>query len=348
MITNCLTVPATLDSLDAVASLVLAAADAAGLSRSASYRLRQAVDEFVTNIILHGYAEAATAGTVDVRTELDDEALGVVLEDTGVPFDARRLPPPSDLALPLEERQIGGLGIFLALDGVDDFAYERVGNRNRNRFVMNRRRATTAETELPPMPATKGKIGVLIESHFDETEYRRFREFFPANGYAVECLSHLWGRGQLIFKGNDDGNEVTVSVEVNEVSPADYAGLILIGGYAMDRLRYEESPRQGRPNQAPAVAFLRRAVAEMERGGLLIGAICHGLWLFCASPELLKGRRVTCAHNIISDVTNAGGIPVYVGDRLKDVWVDGNLITARHPGVVEEFLQTFLAQIESH
>ena len=197
------------------------------------------------------------------------------------------------------------------------------------------------------MPTTKGRIGVLIESHFDETEYRRFREVFPANGYALEYLSHLWGQRQLTFKGNDNQDEVAVSVEVNGASPADYAGLILIGGYAMDRLRYEENPQEGRPNQAPAVVFLRKAVAEMERGGLRIGAICHGLWLFCASPELLKGRRVTCAHNIISDVTNAGGIPVYEGSKLKDVWVEGNLITGRHPGVVEEFMRTFLEQIES-
>jgi hypothetical protein len=38
------------------------------------------------------------------------------------------------------------------------------------------------------MRPAKGKIGVLIEAHFDETEYHRFGEFFPANGYAVEYL----------------------------------------------------------------------------------------------------------------------------------------------------------------
>ena len=41
------------------------------------------------------------------------------------------------------------------------------------------------------MTATKGKIGVLIEEHFDATEYRRFNEYFPAQGYEVEYLSHL-------------------------------------------------------------------------------------------------------------------------------------------------------------
>jgi anti-sigma regulatory factor (Ser/Thr protein kinase)/putative intracellular protease/amidase len=360
MVVNDLTVPATLDSLGTIASFVRAAADAAGLSHEASYRLRLAVDEFVTNIILHGYAGAA-AGTVDVRIEMDDKTLGVILEDTGVFFDARQVPPPQDLHLPLEQRRIGGLGIYLALQGVDGFVYERVGNRNCNRFVMKRspvpgvsatasvrRHAGIAQPEWTTMPTMKGRIGVLIESHFDETEHRRFQEVFPANGYALEYLSHLWGQRQLTFRGNDNQDEVTVSVEVNDAAPANYAGLILIGGYAMDRLRYEENPQEGRPNQAPAVAFLRKAVAEMDRGGLRIGTICHGLWLFCAAPELLKGRRVTCAHNIISDVQNAGGIPVYDGKRLKDVWVEGNLITGRHPGVIEEFLRTFLKQIESH
>src|SRR5215831_12978316 len=103
------------------------------------------------------------------------------------------------------------------------------------------------------MPPQKAKIGVLIESHFDETEYRRFGQFFPAHGYSVEYLSHLWGQPELKFQGNDMSEEVTVRVEVNDVSPQDYAGLILIGGYAMDRLRYEENPRAGQPNQAPAV-----------------------------------------------------------------------------------------------
>ncbi len=46
----------------------------------------------------------------------------------------------------------------------------------------------------------KGKIGVVIEEHFDETEYRRFNEFFPEHGYEVEYISNLWGQPQLTFK----------------------------------------------------------------------------------------------------------------------------------------------------
>lgn len=191
------------------------------------------------------------------------------------------------------------------------------------------------------MPAQKGKIAVLVEAHFDETEYRRFGDFFPARGYAVEYVSHLWGQPSLTFKGNDMAEEVTVDVEVNDVSPRDYAGVILIGGYAMDRLRYEERPREGGPNQAPAVTFLRKAVTEMDAGRLPVGTICHSLWLFCAAPELLAGRKVTCAHNLISDVKNAGARLVFDGDKLADTHVDGGLVTGRHPGVVEEFMTAF-------
>ncbi len=192
----------------------------------------------------------------------------------------------------------------------------------------------------------KGKIGVLIEAHFDETEFRKFNEFFPAHGYEVEYISHLWGQDKLTFKGNDFTQEVTVTREVSDVKPADYKAIILIGGYAMDRLRYQEHPQPGRPNRAPAVEFLRRAVKAMNNSHLKIGTICHSLWLFCAAPETLTGRKVTCAHNIMGDVENAGGTLVFYEDQLIDTYVDGNLITGRHPGVVEAFMKTLLEEIE--
>jgi protease I len=192
----------------------------------------------------------------------------------------------------------------------------------------------------------KGKIGVLIEAHFDETEYKRFNEFFPENGYEVEYISHLWNQPSLTFKGNDFTQEVTVTTEVNQVNPTDYVGIILIGGYAMDRLRYQEQVVPGKPNQAPAVQFLRNAVAAMDTGKIKIGTICHSLWLFCAAPELIRGRKVTCAHNIFCDVIAAGANYVYNGNSGADTHVDGGLITGRHPGVVDQFMQVFLEELE--
>lgn len=133
-----LTVPATLDSLGAIGNYVMAAAAAAGLAKTAAYRLRLAVDEFATNIIVHGYGGAGHAKTIDLRAEIDDALLTIFLEDEGVAFDPRDMPPPDDLHLPAEERKIGGLGVYLALEGIDRFHYERVGHRNRSILVMSR------------------------------------------------------------------------------------------------------------------------------------------------------------------------------------------------------------------
>jgi putative intracellular protease/amidase len=190
------------------------------------------------------------------------------------------------------------------------------------------------------------KIGVLIEDHFDETEFRRFNQFFPENGYEIEYISHLWNQKQLTFRGNDLTERVTVTTEISEVKPTDYQGIILIGAYAMDRLRYEANPQPGQPNQSPAVNFLREAVKAMDANQLKIGTICHSLWLFCAAPELLEGRQVTCAHNLISDVQNAGGIVIFEGNQTKNLHIDGNLITGKHPNVVDEFMSVFLEGIK--
>ncbi|MBR8834316.1 MAG: DJ-1/PfpI family protein [Stigonema ocellatum SAG 48.90 = DSM 106950] len=193
----------------------------------------------------------------------------------------------------------------------------------------------------------KGKIGVLIEEHFDQTEFRRFNEYFPAQGYQVEYISHLWDNPELTFGANADTgvveDHVTVTIEINDVAPADYKGIICIGAYAMDRLRYQVSVKKGQKNQAPAVIFLRKA---FQTDGLKIGTICHSLWLLCADSNLIAGRKVTCAHNIICDVENAGGEVIYDGDATADLVVDGNLISGKHPGVVDKFLEIFVAEIQ--
>jgi len=196
------------------------------------------------------------------------------------------------------------------------------------------------------MTATKGKIGVLIEEHFDATEFRRFNEYFPAHGYEVEYISHLWGQPQLHFGANPDNDtveeHVTVTTELNDVDPTDYKGILLIGAYAMDRMRYQAKVRKGQKNQSPAVVFLRKAMQQ----GAKVGTICHSLWLLCADPDLIRGRNVTCAHNIICDVENAGGEVVYDGDETAELVIDRNLISGKHPGMVDKFMEVFLREIE--
>jgi protease I len=188
------------------------------------------------------------------------------------------------------------------------------------------------------------KVLVLIEEHYDETEFNVFNSFFPANGVDVAYASYLWGNASLDFEGNDKTSKVKVELCVSQVDLSQYKGLILIGGYAMDRLRYQPK-LSGERNTAPAVELLRQAVARMDAGQMAIGTICHSLWLFCADPSLIRGRRVTCAHNIVCDVVNAGGELVVADGDTVETHADGLLITGKHPGCVDAFNQLFLDSI---
>jgi len=135
-----LSLPAKLDSLEEIGKYVVRATTEAKLATKAAYGLRLAVDEIATNIVTHGYQEAGRCGEVTVSAALTDSSLTVVLEDGGLPFDPLSHPLPGEeyLSLPLEDRPIGDLGIFLVLKGVDAFRYERDRDQNRNIFVMNR------------------------------------------------------------------------------------------------------------------------------------------------------------------------------------------------------------------
>ncbi len=143
-----LIVPGNPDNLSQLMDYVTWAAAAFGLDEAATYRLSLAVDEIATNIVLHGYDDAGRSGDLTIWAETGEDTLAICLEDTGNPFDPRQAPQPPDLDRPLEERRDGGLGIFLALWGVDGFAYERHGETNRCVFYMDRRSAAPPDENL--------------------------------------------------------------------------------------------------------------------------------------------------------------------------------------------------------
>ena len=131
-----LRVAGRLDALHAIGEYVLQAAAQAGLENQAAYRLRLAVDEIATNAILHGYQPAAYQGDFWVTAVYDESKLTIILEDSSPAYNPLRTPPPENLDGEPQERPAGGLGIFLALRGVDEFKYQWVNKKNRNIFVQ--------------------------------------------------------------------------------------------------------------------------------------------------------------------------------------------------------------------
>jgi len=129
-----------LDSLKTIRDYVMEASTQAGLDKLYANRLRLAVDEIVTNAIVHGYDETGMDGDIRIEAKLDDHQLVIMVEDTGPYYDPTQhdVPTEDDLRMPLDTREIGGLGIYLTVNSIDEFHFERDGNRNRNIFVMYR------------------------------------------------------------------------------------------------------------------------------------------------------------------------------------------------------------------
>ena len=127
-----LILPATLDSIGAIGDYLVAAAAEAGLERRDAYRLRLAIDELATNVIVHGYQENGLTGDLVIGADSRPGAVVVTVEDGAPAFDprSREMPVPGELDPPLEDPDIGGLGVFLAIKSVEEFRYERRGDRN--------------------------------------------------------------------------------------------------------------------------------------------------------------------------------------------------------------------------
>ena len=99
-----------------------------GLAEGVVQDLNLALEEVVTNVISYAYSDDAEHEILLRATRRGDQ-LEVEVEDDGREFDPLAVPPP-DLAKPLEEREIGGLGIHLVRSAMDAVKYRRAGNRN--------------------------------------------------------------------------------------------------------------------------------------------------------------------------------------------------------------------------
>ncbi len=94
-----------------------------------AFSMNLALEEIVTNIINHGY-NGREEYPITIRFTLDKHDLRIQIKDGAPEFDPFDLPEPEDLDKPLEERNIGGLGIHLVKKFTDNFSYRRSNNKN--------------------------------------------------------------------------------------------------------------------------------------------------------------------------------------------------------------------------
>ena len=123
-----------LAELNRLADEVHAFAGENHLSATAGHDILLALDELLTNVFTHGMAGCAEP-VIEVDLALRDGEIAAEVRDNGPAFDPTAAASP-DVDAPLEEREFGGLGIFLARSRVDRLDYRRDGGWN----VVNLRR----------------------------------------------------------------------------------------------------------------------------------------------------------------------------------------------------------------
>lgn len=103
-------------------------AEANGLSGKPVSQLALAVEEFLANIVKYAWADPAPH-FVEMEILMADGEILLTLSDDGSPFNPLSRPAP-DTTLPLAEKPVGGLGIFMARNFLDEVRYERREGRN--------------------------------------------------------------------------------------------------------------------------------------------------------------------------------------------------------------------------
>lgn len=165
------------------------------------------------------------------------------------------------------------------------------------------------------------QILILVENNYEDLElhYPRLRMveagFFPIVAGP---------KAQEEYKGKY-GLPCRSDVSFGEIDGENYAGLIIPGGYAPDKLR-----------RYPPVLKLVQHFHEKKK---MLASICHAGWV-PISAKVVKGMRYTSVNAIRDDLTNAGAFWVD-----EPVVVDQHHISSRGPDDLPLFCDAILKQL---
>ncbi len=165
------------------------------------------------------------------------------------------------------------------------------------------------------------KVVIPVEEMFNVFEfwypYYRLQE--------AGCEVVVVGSGSASEYNGKPGTSIKVDADADEISAAEFDGIVIPGGYAPDLMR-----------RYPAMVQLVRDLYEAPK---VVAAICHAGWML-ASAKILAGRTVTSFFAIKDDLIHAGANWVD-----QEVVVDGKLITSRKPDDLPAFMRTVIAAL---
>lgn len=150
------------------------------------------------------------------------------------------------------------------------------------------------------------KALILSADNFEDMEL-----FYPLNRLKEEGVSVKVASVKKGTITGEYGYSIDADLTLADVEPEGFDMLVLPGGKAPEKVRLEEK----------ALEISRYFFLENKP----VGAICHGVQVLI-SAGLMGGRKATCYIGIRDDLKSAGALY-----EDKEVVVDGNLVTSRHP-----------------
>ncbi len=161
---------------------------------------------------------------------------------------------------------------------------------------------------------------ILAEDGFEDLElfypYHRLRE----EGIVVEIAS---SKEEIVGKR---GYKIKASLRYEDVNPEDFDLLIIPGGKSPERVRLNKN----------ALKIVRYFFSHNKP----VAIICHGVQVLI-SAGVVRGRKIACWYGVKDDLIAAGG------EFVDGVAVDGNLVSARHPGDLAEWMREFIKIIKN-
>lgn len=124
-----LTIAATVENIETVTDFINEQLESLDCSMKIQMQIDIAIDEIFGNIAHYAYSPGN--GEATVRVEFEKEPLTAVITfiDSGIPYDPLKKDDP-DITLSAEERDIGGLGIYMVKKSMDDVIYEYRDGKN--------------------------------------------------------------------------------------------------------------------------------------------------------------------------------------------------------------------------
>jgi protease I len=162
------------------------------------------------------------------------------------------------------------------------------------------------------------KIIILVEQMYNDLEF--WYPYYRLKEAGAEVV--VVGSGSSEEYTGKSGIPCKADTSAEQISAADFDGIVIPGGYAPDHMRRHPS--------------MVKLVKDLFEAGKVVAAICHAGWML-ASADIVKDRSLTSFFAIKDDLVNAGANWVD-----QEVVVDGKLITSRKPDDLPAFMKAII------